>query len=148
MENLSQFISNGYFLRFFLLKNLNFFINLEDNCYILPQDIIEGEVFRVREDLNNDPNAVFVEFSKPISLEKLLKIKGSSPAEKFYNFIQRNIGYFLYFLIRLSYTRHLGELITNLGNEGANNLKKILENLVRFLSYFGGGLMRINEKDR
>ena len=34
---------------------------------------------------------------------------------------------------RLSYTRHLGDLITNLGNEGVYNLQKILENLVFLL---------------
>lgn len=51
---------------------------------LLPEDIIEGEVFRLGEDINNDPNAIFIEFSKSISLEKLLKIKNSSEAEKSY----------------------------------------------------------------
>ena len=66
------------FFSFSLLKSI------EENHYNVPNDIIEGEVFRVREDLiNNDPNAVFVEFSKTISLDKLLNIKASTPAEKY-----------------------------------------------------------------
>lgn len=49
-------------------------------------DIAAGEIFRVREDLNNDPNAVFVEFSSSLALEKLLNLDKSTQAEKFFFF--------------------------------------------------------------
>lgn len=48
----------------------------------MPKDIAEGEMFRIREDLENDSNAIFVEFSKNLALDKLLNLDKSTKAEK------------------------------------------------------------------
>jgi hypothetical protein len=94
--------------------------------YQVPIDIIENEVFKIREDLihNEEP---LLEFS----LEKLLNFKQIVLNERFLVKLKE----FLHFLLRLSFTRNLTEYIANLGNEGVKNLKKILENLV-FLKLF------------
>lgn len=84
------------------------------------------------ENLTFDPKAVFVEFSGAAALEKLLKIKEISPAERFFlGFSKEKHAFFN----RLSYTRHLAELIVSLGNEGVANLKEILGNLVIFTGF-------------
>ena len=77
----------------------------------------------------NDPNAIFVEFSSEIALNKLLKINTLSNPEKFNFFLLKLKKNILFY--RISYTNHLAELVESIGIAGIKNLKNILNLYVK-----------------
>lgn len=92
----------------------------------IEDEINQEEVFKDFKDLKADPNAIFVEYNPSLALEKLTNIKNASPAEQ-YGFIlfQKKINYF-----RLSYAKHLAELLEIIDDEGIEQLQTILEQFV------------------
>lgn len=56
---------------------------MESNKKII-DEINKEEVFREAKDIKLDPNAVFVDFTPSVAIEKLLNIKKLTIAEKFF----------------------------------------------------------------